>query len=166
MEKVKPLLPGGPKYNRFFFMQYLNDRLYTTGGAFEPGAVGLNQAGTVQVLKKDEWTIFQDELDKITGYYYHDMNCLAVDPQNPEHVFVGRTSRLIRILNGKLKRYFNKDNSLLRPTINKGIELGNDHVPIQGLVFDRKNNLWDTEQRYQNNFIAEAFARWNYDRPL
>ncbi len=56
-------------------MQYLNDRLYTTGGAFEPGAVGLNQAGTVQVLKKDEWTIFQDELDKITGYYYHDMNC-------------------------------------------------------------------------------------------
>ena len=142
MEKVKPLLPGGPKYNRFFFMQYLNDRLYTTGGAFEPGAVGLNQAGTVQVLKKDEWTIFQDKLDKITGYYYHDMNCLAVDPRNPEHVFVGGRAGLYEFLNGKLKRYFNKDNSLLRPTINKGMELGNDYVPIQGLVFDRKNNLW------------------------
>lgn len=142
MEKVKPLLPGGPKYNRFFFMQYLNDRLYTTGGAFEPGAVGLNQAGTVQVLKKDEWTIFQDELDKITGYYYHDMNCLAVDPRNPEHVFVGGRAGLYEFLNGKLKKYFNKDNSLLRPTINKGMELDNDYVPIQGLVFDRKNNLW------------------------
>ena len=142
MEKVKPLLPGGPKYNRFFFMQYLNDRLYTTGGAFEPGAVGLNQAGTVQVLKKDEWTIFQDELDKITGYYYHDMNCLAVDPRNPEHVFVGGRAGLYEFLNGKLKRYFNKDNSLLRPTVYQGRELGNDYVPIQGLVFDRKNNLW------------------------
>ena len=142
MEKVKPLLPGGPKYNRFFFMQYLNDRLYTTGGAFEPGAVGLNQAGTVQVLKKDEWTIFQDELDKITGYYYHDMNCLAVDPRNPEHVFVGGRAGLYELLNGKLKKYFNKDNSLLRPTVYQGRELGNDYVPVQGLVFDRKNNLW------------------------
>lgn len=142
MEKVKPLLPGGPKYNRFFFMQYLNDRLYTTGGAFEPGAVGLNQAGTVQVLKKDEWTIFQDELDKITGYYYHDMNCLAVDPRKPEHVFVGGRAGLYEFLNGKLKKYFNKDNSLLRPTVYQGRELGNDYVPVQGLVFDRKNNLW------------------------
>ncbi|WP_455068950.1 type IX secretion system anionic LPS delivery protein PorZ [Prevotella nigrescens] len=142
MEKVKPLLPGGPKYNRFFFMQYLNDRLYTTGGAFEPGAVGLNQAGTVQVLKKDEWTIFQDELDKITGYYYHDMNCLAVDPRTPEHVFVGGRAGLYEFLNGKLKKYFNKDNSLLRPTVYQGRELGNDYVPVQGLVFDRKNNLW------------------------
>ena len=165
MEKVKPLLPGGPKYNRFFFMQYLNDRLYTTGGAFEPGAVGLNQAGTVQVLKKDEWTIFQDELDKITGYYYHDMNCLAVDPRNPEHVFVGGRAGLYEFLNGKLKRYFNKDNSLLRPTVYQGRELGNDYVPVQGLVFDRKQFV-DTEQRYQNNFIAEAFARRNYDRPF
>ena len=142
LEKVKGLQPGGPKYNRFFFMQYLNNRLYTTGGAFEPGAIGLNQPGTIQVLKDGEWDIYQDELDKITGYYYHDMNCLAVDPKNPEHVFAGGRAGLYEFLNGKLKRYFNKDNSLLRPSVHKGIELGNDYVVIQGLVFDRKNNLW------------------------
>lgn len=142
LEKVKALQPGGPKYNRFFFMQYLNNRLYTTGGAFEPGAIGLNQPGTIQVLKNGEWNIYQDELDKITGYYYHDMNCLAVDPKNPEHVFAGGRAGLYEFLNGKLKRYFNKDNSLLRPSVHKGIELGNDYVVIQGLVFDRKNNLW------------------------
>ena len=142
LEKVKGLQPGGPKYNRFFFMQYLNNRLYTTGGAFEPSAIGLNQPGTIQVLKNGEWDIYQDELDKITGYYYHDMNCLAVDPKNPEHVFAGGRAGLYEFLNGKLKRYFNKDNSLLRPSVHKGIELGNDYVVIQGLVFDRKNNLW------------------------
>ena len=142
LEKVKGLQPGGPKYNRFFFMQYLNNSLYTTGGAFEPGAIGLNQPGTIQVLKNGEWNIYQDELDKITGYYYHDMNCLAVDPKNPEHVFAGGRAGLYEFLNGKLKRYFNKDNSLLRPSVHKGIELGNDYVVIQGLVFDRKNNLW------------------------
>ena len=142
LEKVKGLQPGGPKYNRFFFMQYLNNSLYTTGGAFEPGAIGLNQPGTIQVLKNSEWNIYQDELDKITGYYYHDMNCLAVDPKNPEHVFAGGRAGLYEFLNGKLKRYFNKDNSLLRPSVHKGIELGNDYVVIQGLVFDRKNNLW------------------------
>ena len=144
LEKVKALQPGGPKYNRFFFMQYLNDRLYSTGGAFEPGAIGLNQPGTIQILKKDEWSIFQDELDKITGYYYHDMNCLAVDPKNPEHVFVGGRAGLYEFLDGKLKKYFNKENSLLHPTINTitNEDLGNDYVPIQGLIFDRKNNLW------------------------
>lgn len=144
LEKAKALQPGGPKYNRFFFMQYLNDRLYSTGGAFEPGAIGLNQPGTIQILKKDEWSIFQDELDKITGYYYHDMNCLAVDPKNPEHVFVGGRAGLYEFLDGKLKKYFNKENSLLRPTINtnNNEDLGNDYVPIQGLIFDRKNNLW------------------------
>lgn len=144
LEKVKALQPGGPKYNRFFFMQYLNDRLYSTGGAFEPGAIGLNQPGTIQILKKDKWSIFQDELDKITGYYYHDMNCLAVDPKNPEHVFVGGRAGLYEFLDGKLKKYFNKENSLLRPTINtnNNEDLGNDYVPIQGLIFDRKNNLW------------------------
>ena len=142
LEKVKGLQPGGPKYNRFFFMQYLNNRLYTTGGAFEPGAIGLNQPGTIQVLKNGEWNIYQDELDKITGYYYHDMNCLAVDPRNPEHVFVGGRAGLYEFLNDKLKKYFNKDNSLLRPTVYQGRELGNDYVPVQGLVFDRKNNLW------------------------
>ena len=142
LEKVKGLQPGGPKYNRFFFMQYLNNSLYTTGGAFEPGAIGLNQPGTIQVLKNGEWDIYQDELDKITGYYYHDMNCLAVDPKNLEHVFAGGRAGLYEFLNGKLKRYFNKDNSLLRPSVHKGIELGNDYVVIQGLVFDRKNNLW------------------------
>ena len=144
LEKVKALQPGGPKYNRFFFMQYLNDRLYSTCGAFEPGAIGLNQPGTIQILKKDEWSIFQDELDKITGYYYHDMNCLAVDPKNPEHVFVGGRAGLYEFLDGKLKKYFNKENSLLHPTINTitNEDLGNDYVPIQGLIFDRKNNLW------------------------
>ena len=142
LEKVKGLQPGGPKYNRLLFMQYLNNSLYTTGGAFEPGAIGLNQPGTIQVLKNGEWDIYQDELDKITGYYYHDMNCLAVDPKNPEHVFAGGRAGLYEFLNGKLKRYFNKDNSLLRPSVHKGIELGNDYVVIQGLVFDRKNNLW------------------------
>ncbi len=144
LEKVKGLQPGGPKYNRFFFMQYLNNRLYTTGGAFEPGAIGLNQPGTIQVLKNGEWDIYQDELDKITGYYYHDMNCLAVDPKNPEHVFVGGRAGLYEFLDGKLKKYFNKENSLLHPTINTitNEDLGNDYVPIQGLIFDRKNNLW------------------------
>ena len=160
LEKVKGLQPGGPKYNRFFFMQYLNNRLYTTGGAFEPGAIGLNQPGTIQVLKNGEWDIYQDELDKITGYYYHDMNCLAVDPKNPEHVFAGGRAGLYEFLNGKLKRYFNKDNSLLRPSVHKGIELGNDYVVIQGLVFDRKNNLW----WYQNYIFIKVIARWNYDR--
>lgn len=153
LEKVRPLLPGGPKYNRFFFMKYLNDRLYSVGGAFEIGKVQLNQPGTIQVLQGDEWTIYQDELEKITGYNYHDLNCLAVDPKNSEHVFVGGRAGLYEFLNGKIKKFYNKDNSPLRPTWYKGKELGNDYVVISGMAFDKEGNLWVLNSKTPNTSL-------------
>ena len=142
LNQAKTLSPGGPKYNGFAYIQYLNNRLYTVPGMFKSGYVDSNTPGSVQILHDGEWANYQENLSLKTGYEYIDNNVLAVDPRNANHVFVGGRTGLYEFLDGQLKAYYNKDNSLLQGAMYKGRELGNNYVLINGLCFDNKGDLW------------------------
>ena len=142
LNQAKTLNPGGPKYNGFTYIQYLNNRLYTVPGMFKSGYGDSNTPGAVQILHDDEWTNYQENLSLKTGYDYLDNNVLAVDPRNANHVFVGGRTGLYEFLDGQLKTYYNKDNSLLQGAMDRGRELGNNYVLINGLCFDNKGDLW------------------------
>lgn len=142
LNQAKTLSPGGPKYNGFTYIQYLNNRLYTVPGMFKSGYGDSNTPGAVQILHDDEWTNYQENLSLKTGYDYLDNNVLAVDPRNANHVFVGGRTGLYEFLGGQLKTYYNKDNSLLQGAMDRGRELGNNYVLINGLCFDNKGDLW------------------------
>ena len=142
LNQAKTLNPGGPKYNGFTYIQYLNNRLYTVPGMFKSGYGDSNTPGSVQILHDGEWTNYQENLSLKTGYDYLDNNVLAVDPRNANHVFVGGRTGLYEFLDGQLKAYYNKDNSLLQGAMYKGRELGNNYVLINGLCFDNKGDLW------------------------
>nr|WP_314661882.1 Por secretion system protein [uncultured Prevotella sp.] len=142
LAQAKTLNPGGPKYNGFTYIQYLNNRLYTVPGLFKSGYVDSNTPGSVQILHDGEWANYQENLSLKTGYDYLDNNVLAVDPRNANHVFVGGRTGLYEFLDGQLKAYYNKDNSLLQGAMYKGRELGNNYVLINGLRFDNKGDLW------------------------
>ena len=142
LAQAKMLNPGGPKYNGFTYIQYLNNRLYTVPGMFKSGYGDSNTPGSVQILHDGEWTNYQENLSLKTGYDYLDNNVLAVDPRNANHVFVGGRTGLYEFLDGQLKAYYNKDNSLLQGAMYKGRELGNNYVLINGLRFDNKGDLW------------------------
>ena len=142
LNQAKTLSPGGPKYNGFVYIQYLNNRLYTVPGMFKSGYGDPNTPGAVQILHDDEWTNYQENLSLKTGYEYLDNNVLAVDPRNANHVFVGGRTGLYEFLDGQLKTYYNKDNSLLQGAMDRGRELGNNYVLINGLCFDNKGDLW------------------------
>ena len=142
LAQAKTLNPGGPKYNGFAYIQYLNNRLYTVPGMFKSGYADSNTPGAVQILHDGEWANYQESLSLKTGYDYLDNNVLAVDPRNANHVFVGGRTGLYEFLDGQLKAYYNKDNSLLQGAMYKGRELGNNYVLINGLCFDNKGDLW------------------------
>ena len=142
LAQAKALNPGGPKYNGFAYIQYLNNRLYTVPGMFKSGYVDSNTPGSVQILHDGEWANYQENLSLKTGYDYLDNNVLAVDSRNANHVFVGGRTGLYEFLDGQLKAYYNKDNSLLQGAMYKGRELGNNYVLINGLCFDNKGDLW------------------------
>ena len=142
LNQAKTLSPGGPKYNGFAYIQYLNNRLYTVPGMFKSGYVDSNTPGSVQILHDGEWANYQENLSLKTGYEYIDNNVLAVDSRNANHVFVGGRTGLYEFLDRQLKAYYNKDNSLLQGAMYKGRELGNNYVLINGLCFDNKGDLW------------------------
>ncbi len=81
--------PEGPKYNHFYFLKFINNRLYTSGGGFESEGISLSHPGIIQVLEDGQWHIYQDDIQKTTGYSYSEINCLAIDPKDANHVFAG-----------------------------------------------------------------------------
>ena len=139
---VSTLNPGGPAYNRFYESKIINGILYTTGGYFLPAMPDNNTPGTIQVYDGTDWTLYEEQINQITGYSYVDNCCIDADPNDPEHVFVGGRCGLYEFKNGKLVTYYNKDNSPLMGANDRGKQLGNDYVLVLGLKFDKEGNLW------------------------
>lgn len=134
--------PGGPKYNHFYYLKHTAGRLYSVGGAYASGGVQMGYPGAVQVLENGDWTLYQEDVENTTGYDFKDINCLAVDPKDAHHVFVGGRPGLYEFQDGKLKAFYNKDNSLLKPAIDRGRELNNNYVIVNAMAFDAAGNLW------------------------
>ncbi len=152
---VSTLNPGGPKYNHFWYMKYTNDQLYTCGGAFLSGIQSESRPGSVQILKNEDWTILQDQLDSITGYAYQDINCVEPDINNPNHIFASGRTGLYEFQDAKLTHYYNKDNSILEGAVDRGNILGNDYVLVHSLFSDKSGSLWILNSQTQNNSIIE-----------
>ena len=139
---VQTLDPIGPDYNHFYESKFLNGQLYTTGGFFISGMPDPHYPGIIQVYDGNDWTTYEENIEKKTGYRYIDINCLDVMPGNPQYVIAGGRSGMYEFNNGALVRYHNKDNSPLRSAVDNGKELGNDYVLISGMKFDKNGHLW------------------------
>lgn len=142
LAQAKRFSPGGPKRNTFIWTDFRNNRLYTTGGYYDPIADNWENPGIVQVLQGDDWDFFEDDFSARTGYAYLGTKAVAVDSRNSNHVFVGARTGLYEFLSGKMVAFYNKDNSILQSAMDDGRELGNDYVLVNGLAYDREGNLW------------------------
>lgn len=142
LAQAKALNLGGPKRNTFVWTTFLNNRLYGTGGIYNPTVNNWENPGIVQVLQGDDWDFFEDNLSTRTGYPYIGTKAVAIDPRNSNHVYVGARTGLYEFMSGKMVAFYNKDNSILQGAIDRGRELGNDYVLVYGLAYDREGNLW------------------------
>ena len=142
LAQAKALNLGGPKRNTFVWTTFLNNRLYGTGGIYNPIVNNWENPGIVQVLQGDDWDFFEDNLSTRTGYPYIGTKAVAIDPRNSNHVYVGARTGLYEFMSGKMVAFYNKDNSILQGAIDRGRELGNDYVLVYGLAYDREGNLW------------------------
>ena len=133
LETVKTLNPGGPKYNYFGFLRFINDKLYSCNGTF-------NNPATIQTLKDSEWTIYQDNnIKETTGVSYEGLMCLDVFTTNDEdHVFAGGRNGLYEFINGQFIKYYDYQNSPIERFDAKSKE----YQLVTGLKFDYEHNLW------------------------
>lgn len=138
---VNTLNPGGPKYNYFGFIKYANNQLYTCGGGFSYSE--LARQGCVQVLNGDSWQIYEDELNKETGYSYIDTDVLDIDPTDNKHVFVGGRTGMYEFQDGKFIHAYTNDNT--NDILQTASTVGNnnkEYVIVNALKYDSEGNLW------------------------
>lgn len=152
---VSTLNPGGPKYNNFWYLKFFSNQLYTCGGAFLSGIISKSNPGTIQLLKDDNWTFFQDQLDTITGYNYVAINCVEPDINNPDHVFASGKTGVYEFYKGKLQNYYNKDNSIFEGAVDGNNILGNNYVLVHSVLSDPNGSFWFLNSQAKNNSIIE-----------
>jgi len=134
IETIKTLNPGGPKYNYFGHLIYLNNRLYTSSQL-----ISNNIPACIQVLKNGEWQTYQDEgVTEQTGYYYGNIFCFDVDPNDPEHVYAGARSGLFEYQNGEFVSFYNNTNS----PIESYNGTSRSYQLVTGVKFDTSGDLW------------------------
>lgn len=155
IELVKTLRPVGPKHNYFGFMKFVNGKLYTASGG---GGGTVYRPGAVQVYDGVDWTIFQDDMTGVEGtenprWNYVDTYCVEVDPRDERHVMSGAMGGLFEFYDGKLVKYYNKDNSILNSA-----STSNRYVHVSGLAYDKDANLWMLQRLVAENSVVELSA--------
>ena len=155
---VHQLNPGGPKYNNFGFMRLYKGKLYTVGGGYSV-VKDLFRPGCIQVLDKDEWTLYEDNLsDKIGGDYFIDLNAIDVNPLDNDIVFVSGKTGIFEFYKNKFRKHYSYDNSILKAAF----ENNKNYVVIQGLKFDNEGNLWcvNNMSNEENLLMMSSDYQW------
>lgn len=143
---ISTLQSGGPKYNNFYGMRFVNNLLYTCGGLWGH-LIDAGRPGTIQVLDKDNWTIYDDSIAEKTGIKYVDVNSVDVDPLDPNHIFAGAKSGLYEFQNGKFIKHYNSENSLITSFNNTS----KNYQLITSVKFDTDGNLWMLNSQSPSN---------------
>ena len=140
IDLVKTLNPGGPKYNYFFNMKMHNGRLYTVGGGWYQ-MDNYQRPGTIQVLNSNqEWTIYQDDITPAFASSYRDVNAIAIDPLNENHVMVASCSGLYEFMNGQfVKNYTQGNTDYFESAADNGSP---NYVRTDGIVYDQQGKLY------------------------
>lgn len=129
---IKVML-NGPAYN------YANDIAIKDGNiALAPTNLGETYSNvftnkTASIYQNNEWS----SLDNIIPNYIQDINCVAIDPNNKNHIAFGcMSSGIVEITNNQLTAVISDTNS---PMI--GYQ-GTAPLYVTGINFDKNSNLW------------------------
>jgi sugar lactone lactonase YvrE len=134
--------PNGPVDNEVFSVTTNGSDLWITPGGRTDAWNNSWMLPRFQRFRAGEWTSFsKTEIPELDGFW--DMVCLAVDPKDANHVFVGSWGGgLLEFRNDQLvERYTNKNSPLQSALPQQPDE---PYVRIGGLDFDSEGNLWIT----------------------
>ena len=131
---ISTLNPGGPKYNLFGFMRFIDGKLISSDNS---NSNTVNAA--IQVLKDNDWNSFETETvyEKI-GRSFVNVYAVDVDPLDNTHYFAGARAGLFEFRNGKFVKHFNSENSPIEAY--NGTSL--NHQMVTGVKYDRTGDLW------------------------
>ena len=149
--------PAGPFDNKIFSLSVSEGNLWMASGGRDAAWGNLwNQARFQKKDNTGNWSVFDQE--KYPGMKdFHDMVHIAVNPNDPVHVFAASWGGGIFEFNGKeLVKQHSLGNSSLESAIP-----GNDHyVRIGGAAFDQNGTLWVSNGGGNNVLSSYKNGTW------
>lgn len=150
--------PDGPETNRFWKIYLHDGKLFCPAGYYHYEMASDPQYPILTRyydLHNKTWTTLLAPSDAQLGYEAVDANCMAFDPNDATHFWVGSRSGLIEYRNYNYYTIFNCDNSTLKSI---GHSSNNSQVLISSMTYDDNGNLWIMNSRtntpincYSNN---------------
>lgn len=156
------LSPNGPRTTSVFAMNYSDGVIWSVPGAvtYNWGANIFNADG-VSKFSENTWFTFTD-LDTL-----HDIVCVAIDPQNSDHAYVGSYLHgVIEFNNNAVPKVYNPTNSPLKSQLAIPSYYS---VRIGGMTYDDEGNLWVVNSETDNciavkkkdgNWITIDFSKY------
>lgn len=98
------------------------------------------------------------------GGSVNDIICVAIDPNDPDHAFVGRLGMMawVEIRNGAPVKIYNQSNSALSEDVNPF----QGALFVSGLDYDDAGNLWITNARCNNPIVVlKKNGEWQHFSP-
>ena len=127
------IAPNGPNSTTVYDMESSGNILYAVQGGVSGSWNNLFIAGTLESFKDGQW-------DYQTNWDVRDLVTLAVDPNDPGHLFAGSWGYgLLEISEDQPDIRYTEANSSLQTIIP-----GGDFVRIGGIAYDPQGNLWIT----------------------
>ncbi len=148
--------PDGPVDNKVFSLTISEEKLWIASGGRDASWGNIyNMARFQQKNEEGEWSVFdQGKYSDMAGF--HDIVCIASDPNNPDHVFAASWGSGIFEFQGEqlLKRH-NSTNSSLESALT-----GQDYVRVGGMTFDQNGTLWVTNGGGSNVLSSYENGTW------
>ncbi len=128
------ICPNGPATADVWRMQYYSGSIYVTAGGADQSWTPTFTQGKLYKFSNQTWTSI---INTSGGFDY---SSIAVDPVNPNKVYVGSwADGVIVYNNGQLINNYTYTNSPLQTLIP-----GKSYVYVNGTSYDAANNLWVT----------------------
>lgn len=146
--------PDGPATSYCWRLYKHDGKLFVTAGAHAAGMAYevMMRKGLVQYYDGNKWTVLESP-ESLAGYDYVAANCMAFDPKDKGHFYVGAMSALYEYRDYKPVRFFNSSNSKLQPLYN----VDEKNSLVTSMVYDGSGNLW-TMSGWCDNFITKFDA--------
>lgn len=149
----------GPKRNLNAFMTMHNQKLLIAGG--DRWANRNNLPGTLMVYNEGSWFNFDEKkILKQINMRFSDVTCVTVDPTDENHYFASTWGEgVFEFKNNELVKLHNHTNSPLQYADGKPIS---NYVRVEGVCFDKQNNLWMTNSGVQNGIkVMKTDGTWS-----
>lgn len=143
---VSSIIPDSPIRNLFEYVRFNKGYLLVAGGGIS--TVRYFNPGTIMTFKDGTWSSFIEKgITEQTGLPYLDITSVIEDPRDPTHYFASSAGEgVYEFKDNKFVKIYRDNNS----TLSKIKPDDPYTIRVNGLVYDKNNNLWTLNSDVEN----------------